>query len=295
MKTLREVGEDGLIGRLVRLVPCGAGGEGPGDDCAVVDLGDGRVQLLKADALVEGVHYLRGEAGRPVGWKAAARVVSDFAAMGGRPERFLITLALDGATAVAWVEEVYRGIGDCLARYGGVVAGGETCSVPAGSAAVIAIAATGAAGRGEVVTRSGGRPGDRVLVSGRLGGSLRGKHLSFEPRAAEGVWLARRFLPTAMMDVSDGLAKDLPRLAAASGCGYWVDEEKLPLNAGCSVAEGLGDGEDFELLLTVEKDRVGDLLAEWGKEFPDLELTEIGCLTAAGEGMDWSGGWDHFR
>jgi thiamine-monophosphate kinase len=214
--------------------------------------------------------------------------------MGGRPERFLVTLALDGATAVEWVEEVYCGIADCLARYGGVVAGGETCTVPAGSAAVISIAATGVAGRGEVVTRSGGRPGDRVLVSGRLGGSLRGKHLAFEPRVAEGVWLARRFRPSAMMDVSDGLAKDLPRLAAASGCGYWVDEEKLPLNAGCSVADGLGDGEDFELLLTVEKERVGDLLAAWSGEFPDLELTEIGWLTAAGEGMDWTGGWDHF-
>ncbi len=294
MKTLRELGEDGLIERLVRLVPTEVGAAGPGDDCAVVEMGGGALQLLKTDALVERVHFLPETPARAVGWKSVARVISDFAAMGGRPERFLVTLAFAPETAVEWVEELYRGIGDCLARFGGVVAGGETSSLPSGSAAVISIAATGVVARDCLVLRSGGKPGDRVLVTGTLGGSIRGKHLDFQPRLLEAEWLVARHRPTAMMDVSDGVAKDLPRLAAASGCGCRVDVGALPLTEGCSVEEGLGDGEDFELLMTVGEERVRDLLDEWKVAFPGLRLTEIGRLTELGDGMEMKGGWEHF-
>ncbi len=293
MSEIGSVGEDELVRRLVGLVPVPEDrGEGPGDDCAVVDVGGEWLQLLKTDGLVEGVHYEAGAAARAVGWKAAARVVSDFAAMGGRPDRFLITIALARSTRVGWIEGFYRGLGDCLERYGGKVAGGETCRVPEGSAAVISIAATGRVRRGGVVLRSGGRVGDELWVTGRLGGSLAGKHLSFSPRVEEGEWLAGTGRVRAMMDVSDGLGSDLPRMARASGCGFEIFRDQLPLTVGCGVEAALGDGEDFELLVAVE---VGSGIAEeWGERFPELELTRIGRLVGEGQGEKVQAGWDHF-
>lgn len=293
MKTLRDIGEDPLIERLIGLVPRSENpAAGPGDDCAVIDDGSSNLLLLKTDALVENVHFLPSAPARAVGWKAAARVVSDFAAMGGKPEQFLITLALPPETEVEWVEDLYRGIGDCLRKFGGLLAGGETSSVPSGSAAVISVAATGSVAREHLVLRSTGKPSDVVLVTGNLGGSIHGKHLDFTPRLRETTWLAATFKPTAMMDLSDGLAKDLTRLAAASGCGFTLDESALPLTPGCTPAQALTDGEDFEILFTLEAERVTELLDAW--PFPDLPLTCIGQLVKSGEGISLSGGWEHF-
>ncbi len=296
MTTLSDMGEDALIARFVGLVPldpCPLAG--PGDDCAVIDPGEhDRLQLLKTDALVANIHFLPDAPARAVGWKAVARVVSDFAAMGGRPERFLVTVALPGDTLVSWAEDLYRGIGDCLQAFGAVLAGGETSSVPLGSSAVISVAATGSVRRDQLVIRSSAAPGQAILVTGKLGGSLRGKHLEFTPRIKETDWLVLNHKPAAMMDLSDGLAKDLPRLAAASGCGFVIDEAELPLAAGCSIREALTDGEDFEMLFAIEAERVAALLEDWRKEFPELPLTVIGRLVSADEGDSLDGGWDHF-
>jgi len=293
MKKLGEIGEDALIERLVALVPTGESAEGPGDDCAVVDEGGEILLLLKTDALVEGVHFLREADPEQVGWKAVARVVSDFAAMGGCPERFLATVALPNSMEIGWIEGFYRGMGKCFEAFGAILAGGETCRVPEGSAAVISIAATGKVKRGNLVTRSGGKAGDELWVTGELGGSLSGKHLTFSPRIEEARWLAEHFKPSAMMDLSDGIARDLPRLGKASGCGYVIDKESIPISAGCDIDRALGDGEDFELMFAISES-VG-LLEAWYVRFPRLKLTKIGRLKKAGEGMSLAGGWDHFR
>lgn len=297
MNQLRDIGEDALIERLIRLAPRAADAAGPGDDCAVIDPGPHSedLQLLKTDALVEHIHFLPDAAPRAVGWKSVARVISDFAAMGGKPEYFLITLALPKTTAVSWIEEVYRGIGDCLTQFGGLLAGGETSSVPDGSAAVISIAATGSVPREHLVLRSTAEAGETILVTGRLGGSLAGKHLDFTPRLMEAAWLVRHFKPSAMMDLSDGLGKDLPRLAAASACGFQIDEAALPLSEKCTPSQAIGDGEDFELLFTFPTPEVAGLLAAWSARFPDIPLTAIGRITPPGEGMTLEGGWDHFN
>ncbi len=295
MKTLREIGEDALIERLIRLVPRDPdSAAGPGDDCAVIDPGreSPTLLLLKTDALVAGIHYLPSAPPRAVGWKSVARVVSDFAAMGGRPERFLVTLALPPETSVAWAEDLYRGIGDCLEKFGGFLAGGETSGVPAGSAAVISIAATGSVRREHVVLRSTAKPGDALFVTGKLGGSLAGKHLDFIPRIEESSWLVSHFKPTAMMDLSDGLAKDLPRLAAASRCGFQIDESALPITEKCTAAQAIGDGEDFELMFSIEPERLPTLLAAW--PFSEVPLTHIGQMVDAASGQSLTGGWDHF-
>jgi thiamine-monophosphate kinase len=289
--SLADIGEDALIARLVRLAPTGNEGEGPGDDCAVVDDGGELLRLLKTDALVEGVHFLRDADPKAVGWKAVARVLSDFAAMGGIGDRFLVTLALPGTMEVVWIEDFYRGMGDCLTRYGARLAGGETCRVPAGSAAVISVSAMGSVARGRAVMRSGGKPGDGVWVTGRLGGSLAGKHLAFLPRVAEGAWIASNLRPTAMMDLSDGLAKDLPRLAQSSGCGFRLERDAIPCTEGCGVEQALTDGEDFELLFSAPPDIMTD---GWREMFPGLKLTRIGEMVPEGEGDSLEGGWDHF-
>ncbi|MBK1881816.1 thiamine-monophosphate kinase [Luteolibacter pohnpeiensis] len=293
---LRDIGEDALIERLVALVPHDPSPwAGPGDDCAVIDDGHGALRLLKTDALVENVHFTPDAEPHRVGWKAVARVISDFAAMGGKPEHFLITLALPPTLPVAWVEEFYRGIGTCLRKFGGYLAGGETSSVPIGSAAVISIAATGKVERDEWVLRSTARAGDAILVTGKLGGSLAGKHLDFTPRAEQAQWLVKHFKPTAMMDLSDGLAKDLPRLAKASGLGFMLEKSAIPITPGCSLQQALGDGEDFELLITTRPESLAELMESWARHFPELGLTQIGTMTSAGEGGELSGGWDHFK
>lgn len=297
MNSLRDIGEDALISRLIQLVPLDPSPlAGPGDDCAVIDLGPAseQLQLLKTDAMVAGIHFLPTSPARAVGWKAVARVVSDFAAMGGRPERFLVTLALDPECSVSWAEELYRGMGDCLTTFGAVLAGGETSSVPTGSAAVISIAATGSVPRDRLVLRSTGKVGDVLFVTGTLGGSLGGKHLSFIPRIKEANWLVSNFKPTAMMDVSDGLAKDLPRLATASGCGFELERESLPITQGCTLPQALGDGEDFELLFACEVNQANALLLTWPTVFAGMPLSRIGRLVQAGKGETLAGGWDHF-
>ena len=297
MKTLRDIGEDALIERLIGLVPRDPDpAAGPGDDCAVIDPGPDSptLLLLKTDALVANIHYLPDAAPRAVGWKSVARVISDFAAMGGRPERFLITLALPPETTVEWVEDLYRGIGDCLEKFGGFLAGGETSGVPTCSAAVISIAATGSVLRENLVLRSTAKAGDTLLATGLLGGSIHGKHLDFTPRLAEAEWLVSHCRPTAMMDLSDGIAKDLPRMAAASGCGFVIDESALPLTPGCTAAQALGDGEDFELLFALESGKTDELLTNWKNAFPELPLTVIGRLVEPASGQSLTGGWDHF-
>jgi len=294
---LHRFSEDELIERLVRLVPHDPSpAAGPGDDCAVVDLGKGKpLQLLKTDAMVEGIHFLPDAPPRKIGWKAIARVVSDFAAMGGKPERFLVTIALPAAWPLSRIEGIYRGMGDCLKSYNAVLAGGETSRVPQGSAAVISVAATGSVDRKHLTLRSGGKPGDLIAVTGKLGGSLGGRHLTFAPRVTEAAWLVEHLRPTAMMDLSDGVAKDLPRLAMASGCGVQLNRDAIPRHRGCDVEQALGDGEDFELLFTLSPKRWNEgVAAEWKAAFPKLPLTIIGRLVSLGEGTTLEGGWDHF-
>lgn len=293
VRRLGDLDEDSLIARLLRGFPGGSSlVVGPGDDCAVVDPGRGPLRLLKTDAIVEGVHFLPDAPPEKIGWKAVARVLSDFAAMGGQPEHLLITVAVERERPLSWMEGLYRGIRRCLAQHGGVLAGGETSRLPAGT--VISVAGEGRVRRNRVVLRSGGRPGDLVLVTGHLGGSIRGKHLTFTPRLAEAAWLAENLRPTAMMDLSDGLARDLPRLAAASGCGFRLDQDAIPRTTGCSTEDALGDGEDYELLLTTSPLRWKRVGSDWKMIFPRTPLTVIGRLTDLADGEDLRGGWDHF-
>ena len=266
---------------------------GPGDDCAVVRIKGGTL-LLKVDCVAEGIHFLRGHDPARVGWKALCRPLSDIAAMGGAPAHALITIFSPPDLDPGYWVDFYKGIRKASRKFGVSIAGGEMSRQPQGIA--VSVALTGTAPGGRFIRRSGGRPGDLLFVTGQLGGSLSGHHLDFVPRLKEGRWLAGRARATAMMDLSDGLGSDLPRLARASGCGFEVDLASLPLRTGSETSAALTDGEDYELLLAVPPRRAATLLRTWKKAFPRTLLTRIGMLNRSGSAPpDWPGGWDHWE
>lgn len=301
--TLAGRGEDRVVADL--LAGLGAGGVNAvdaEDDCAVLPApGEpDRWRLLKTDVVIEGVHYPPETAPERVGWKALCRVVSDFAAMGGgRPEHALVTVALRPETPLDYARGLYAGLGRAAAAFGVVVVGGETARAP--GAGFLSVAVSGTIARAACVRRGGGRAGDALWVTGRLGGSFaNGRHLDFVPRLAEARWLTANVPVHAMMDLSDGLGADLPRLARASGdLGWRLETARLPLAPGCDVRAALGDGEDYELLFAVGPADADGLAARWAERFPDVPLTRIGALTAPGDEGDrggaGAGGFDHFR
>lgn len=300
---LSDIGEDALISKLVGNQPLpGDVVVGPGDDCAVIDPGPHSevLQLLKTDCIIESIHFLPGTDPEKVGWKAMARVISDIAAMGGMPHHALVTLALNSDREVAEVEGWYRGMRKAAGKYGEcTIVGGETASLPK-KGAVISISMTGSVSRDKFATRSGAMAGDLIGVTGLLGGSFKsGRHLDFSPRLFEAGWLmaqAHPLRPTAMMDLSDGLSRDLTRLADMSQIpGFTIVTSSIPIHPGSDHESAVGEGEDYELLITVPKKGAEPLAKEWQKQFPDCPLTFIGELTETKTRTPLSGGWEHFE
>lgn len=286
------MGEDAVLARLLPLLTRNdALLTGAGDDCAVTARDATWDTLLKTDVVVEGVHFTRETPPELIGRKALARAVSDIAAMGGLPEHALVTLLVHRERPVGLPEGLYRGMGELASRFRISIAGGETSALPF-DGLIVNIALTGRVEHGKAYLRSGGRAGDLLFVSGRLGGSFEsGRHLSFEPRVALARALRQAGIdPTAMMDLSDGLATDLPRLAAACGCGFRLCPESLPCHEGCSTEQALQDGEDYELLFSLPPERA-QRLADFRSDCPVTcigQLTEKGC-------SDLGSGWQHFR
>jgi thiamine-monophosphate kinase len=244
---------------------------------------------------VEGVHFLKDTPATAVGWKAMARPLSDFAAMSGLPRFALVTLIVPADRDLAWVRELYRGIEKAARKFEVAIVGGETSGIK--GPAVISISVTGFVEKERWVGRAGGKVGDDLFVTGRLGGSLAGRHLKFVPRVPESRWLTEHFRIHAMMDLSDGLGADLPRLARASRVGFEVAEAALPLNRGCSPRQAISDGEDYELLFAISPKNSRSLLSRWQKKFPKIPLTRIGKLNSAIDirPSAFPKGYDHFE
>jgi thiamine-monophosphate kinase len=293
-----KAGEDAVLVRLKRLLrrtPPSVHA-GIGDDCAAVRGGRrGVLTLLKTDCVVEGRHFLPGDAAAAVGWKAACRAVSDIAACGGEPRFALVTCVVRSTQTKRWIDGLYRGIEKAARTYGFHVVGGELARTE--GPAMISVVLTGEVPTADFVGRSGGRAGDVLFVTGVLGRSFAsGWHLRFSPRIEQARWLVRHFRPRAMMDLSDGLAADLPRLAAAGGTGFIVDSALVPRRRGASLQQALGDGEDFELLFAIDPRKAARLEVAWKKKFPRVPLTRIGQLAAPGvaRGLCAVRGYDHF-
>ncbi|MBF0595364.1 MAG: thiamine-phosphate kinase [Candidatus Omnitrophica bacterium] len=267
--------------------------KGIGDDAAVLELDAKRYQLLTTDMLVEGVHFLSNTPAKLVGHKALACNISDIAAMGGIPTFAVVSIGIPTGTGHIefshrvkgqensmcpdYVSGIYKGIFACAKRFGVSIVGGDTVKA---DKLVINIALLGEVEKKNLVLRSGAKPGDHLFVSGPLGGTLKsGKHLNFTPRVKEARFLIEQFKPSAMMDISDGLAGDLGHILNASRVGAEIDEQRLPLNKGVSVDEALHGGEDFELLFSLSSPKSAKLV-EYLRSHRCGHFVEIGRIIA---------------
>lgn len=273
---LSRVGEDALLASLLGQLP--AARKLIGDDCAVVEFrGANNLLVLKTDCVVEKIHFQPTTDPALVGWKAMMRPLSDFAAVSAVPQFALITLIVPATRSTSWAKSLYRGLKRAASRFDVAIVGGETSATR--GPAVISVSVSGFVEKDRTVSRSGGKNGDDLFVTGRLGGSLRGRHLRFTPRIEESRWLTENFRVHAMMDLSDGLGADLPRLAKASRLGFKIDKEALPLASGAKIDNAVSDGEDYELLLAISRRDRARLQKSWRKKFPRVPLTRIGRLT----------------
>jgi thiamine-monophosphate kinase len=299
---------------------------GIGDDAALFSPTHGCQTILTCDWFLEGTHFLRDKhPAHSVGWKCLARAASDIAAMGGQPRCFLLSLALPSALAVSWLKEFLSGLRRAARKFNCALAGGDTTRH---SKVLINITVVGEVRSEYALLRSGAKPGDILYVSGRLGEAELGlhalrrwrqvssnnpilrKHLYPEPRISLGRWLAENRIATAMMDLSDGLSTDLPRLCKASGVGARIHATQLPAarvpkwNSATGIdalSLALNGGDDYELLFAVSPPKVRQMPSS----YRGVALTAIGEITS-GRSMtlvDRQGtetalkpqGWDPFR
>ncbi len=323
MRTVREIGEFGLIGRLARLLPKAPYVvEGIGDDCAVVRVGD-RLLLVTSDLFIEDVHFRKRHAtAEDIGWKAAASAMSDIAAMGGSPLFCLVSLACQEDTSAQWVEDLYQGISNVLSRFGAVVVGGDTTSTVGPLTVDVFVAGLAVSNR--YLRRKGAQAGDLLMVTGLPGLSAAGfhalehgvaaealarAHRQPRPRIPEGQWLCAHPAVHAMIDVSDGLAQDAGHLADASGLGVNLHASQLPISSElqdyCTMQLldprqfVLTGGEDYELAFAMSPGQHERTLEDFHHEFR-TDISIIGEFTDQWQGVRLDGkeadldGFDHF-
>lgn len=326
-------GEEALIqGYLARLAADAPGALGLKDDCALLVPEPGHDLVLTTDAVAAGVHFFADDAAADIGWKALAVNVSDLAAKGATPVAYLMALALPEAPRAVWMEGLVAGLAEAQAAFGCRLIGGDTDRRPGPLS--ITITAIGQVPSGRMVRRGGAKPGDRIYVSGTLGDAALGLRLrtdrgtghAWRLDAAGAEYLAGRYLrprpvlalgqalqgsAAAAMDISDGFAKDLGRMAAASGTGAVVRAAAVPLSAPARaalvvapelLADVLSGGDDYEILAAVPPGSAAAFEAESRRS--GVSVTHVGEMTADGgiEVHDAAGreialnrsGYDHF-
>ena len=261
---------------------------GPGDDAAVLAAIGEREIVVTTDLLTDGVHFeLAGTEPRRVGHKALGVNLSDLAAMAAEPVAVVISLALPrSGKPLELATELYEGILALAERFEVAIAGGDTNSWD--GPLVISVTAIGKTTLRGPLLRSGAKAGDRLLVTGQLGGSILGRHLDCEPRVREALLLNERYDLHAGMDISDGLALDLSRMCEASGVGAVVDVDRVPISSAANelacrdprttaLEHALSDGEDFELLLAVPADVAAQIVHD---QTVECGIRDVGEFTA---------------
>lgn len=264
--------------------------QGIGDDCAVLPPSR-RKQLITTDPVIYGRHFDDALTPRAVGAKLLKRNLSDLAAMGARPTAAVISLALDPRVKTRWLQQFYLGLAAAGRQFSTPIVGGDVAQSDGFLGAFLTLVGEAPAPR--VLLRTGARVGDWIYVTGTLGGSLLGHHWRFTPRLPEGEWLAHRGEVRAMMDLSDGLAKDLPSLTPV-GAVPAIDDNAVPFSPAARkmarrsgrtpLSHALCDGEDYELAfaLSGRADRAA-LERAWRRKFPAARLTCIGRFVRPGE------------
>ncbi|GAC1511915.1 MAG: thiamine-phosphate kinase [Chloroflexota bacterium] len=324
-----DVGEFALVDRIRGIVGSDMAIVGIGDDAAVLDMEGPDYVLASVDMLVDGVHFRLDDSDAfTVGQRSLAVNLSDIAAMGGTPTYALVSLALPPSLPATIVSRLYEGIREVASVAGVSVVGGNITRT--GGPLCIDVAVLGRVARADVLRRDGAKVDDVVAVTGTLGNpaaarltegmadrlgtewqEFRREYAVPRPRLHEAQALARSHLVHAAMDISDGLAGDIPHLATAGTTGFLIDAHDLPIsNQARRIAQlsgqravdlALGGGEDYELLVILAP----EALAEAQRLVAPLPLTPIGLVTPASDGlriaqedgrvMKWpEGGWKHF-
>ncbi len=281
LENLSHIGEFGLIDWIRKTAPTSKNViAGIGDDTAVLKWTAKKHLLFTTDMRAEGVHFTRATPPRLIGRKALACNISDIAAMGGLPKAAVVALGVAKNISVRFVEQIYRGIYQLAREFKIDIVGGDTIK---NDKLMINISLLGEVAKNRVVLRSGAKEGDVIFVTGPLGRSLpSGRHLTFVPRIREAQFLVQRCKPSAMIDISDGLAADLGHLLEESRVGAVLQEEQIPRNKGAALKEALYDGEDFELLFTLNSRKAKQLREENPR---DMRFYPIGKIVPCEQGM----------
>ena len=271
-------------------------------------------RLVTADPVILNQHFLPHHSPADVATKLIRRNLSDIAAMGGKPEAAILSMALPKKTSIRWLKRFFSALGTEASHFELAIIGGD-CSESEGSPGFFMTMLGQADGR-RILTRKGATIGDLIYVTGRLGGSLLDRQFSFQPRLTEGVWLAGRREVRSMIDLSDGMAKDLPELLSARSAAR-LDARRIPVAPEARrlakesdrppLHHAFHDGEDFELLFTVSGSADLDGLEHDWRDAFDIPLTRIGriirhpspspaiLIDHAPDNFQINRGYEHFR
>ncbi len=279
---------------------------GIGDDAALLAPTPGEEVIVTTDMLMDGRHFIVGAVSPElIGRKALAVNLSDIAAMAGRPLAAFVSWALPRTGGRALAERLFSGMQDLADEYQVVIAGGDTNSWD--GPLVINVTLIGETIGQRKVLRSGAQPGDGIYVTGPLGGSLSGRHLTFAPRVHEAQQLSQNIALHSMLDLSDGVASDLRHILTASGVGAAIEGDAIPIHTDVSaklskadrLRHALTDGEDFELLFTAPASAEQGLAQLQAEGLPCFRIGQIrastGCVVIH-EGTEsplLPSGWEH--
>ena len=294
------------------------GFEGIGDDCAVLPIGD-EALVFTSDMLNEGVHFLTDKSlAYQIGYKSLMVNISDVAAMGAKPVATLLSLALPEERFGEWSDSFMKGYYDASKKYGVKLVGGDTTKSESG--VCISVTAIGRASKANIKRRSAAKTGDVVMVTGELGASAAGLrdvlagrlktrnakiHLMPEAQVCEGEWLGAQAAVHAMCDISDGVASDLQHILDESKRSAVVSH--LPVAKGAKWNDAFCGGEDYKLLITVDKKEADDLIRRFQRKFgmpiytigrvvkPNCDVYHIAIETEDGEVLCSSAGWGGYH
>lgn len=286
--------------------------QGIGDDCAILKIDPDLKTFITTDSLSYGVHFDDSVSAAQAGKKLINRNISDIAAMGGSPKQATLSLLLAPNTSSLWLADFFKGIVEAAQIFKVTIIGGDVSSLPHNQFSSV-LTLTGDAAH--PVTRNSAQLNDRIYVTGTLGGSILQKHYNFTPRVAEGAWLAKQGV-TSMMDLTDGLAKDLPNLLSTEQAAS-LDLRSVPVSSEAQtlsktsqktpLAHAFTDGEDYELLFTLATNTNSNTFEKaWAQAFPQTRLSCIGHVKAANkniriedrntqQALEWTSGFEHFK